>query len=130
MLRTKTLVLCMLALFLCSAAAMAGEEQASEGGTTTLRSLIVDGVTLAADGVSTGSVAAYRGTRYVLKEGACDGTRAGYDGLKWFAHQTPADHGRQAWSGISWVGVNVGDQAAKAPGRAWRATKWTLGHIW
>ena len=108
MLQTRTFVLLMLALFLCTATAMAGEEQESENGKTTVRSLVA----AAGEGL-------YKGTRFTAKEVLCDGTRAGYDGLKWFADQTPADHGRNAWTGIR-----------KTPGQLWRGTKWGLGHLW
>ena len=119
MLRTRTLVLCMLALFLCSAAAMADEGQESENGKTTLKSL--------ATGVA---VAAYNSGHFVLKEGACDGSRAGLNGLRngadWAVHKTPAEYGHYVGRGGSWTF----GQALQTPDRAWRATKWGLGHLW
>ena len=119
-----------LALFLFTASVTANEEKESQEGKTTLRTLLVDGVTGTAKGVANGSRGLYRGTRYALKEGACDGTRATYDGAKWLAHETPADHGRNIGRAGKWAGKNSGRQAAKTPGYAWRATKWGLGHLW
>lgn len=115
----KSIVLSILVLFLFSAAAIAGEEGEQENSKTTLRTLAVD----FGEGV-------YNGGHFVLKEGACDGSRDGLnnlrDGADWAVHTTPAEYGRNIGRGFQWSG----EELVKTPGRAWRATKWGLGHIW